>query len=65
MVIKTIFLVPFKSNDCIDMIVDLTVAKFDKNYLKYYIEKANNEIIEPNIYKIKSNLFYKALKKKN
>lgn len=62
--LKHNFVVPFKSNDCIDMIVDLTVAKFDKNCLKCYIEKANNEIIEPNIYKIKSNLFYKVLTKK-
>lgn len=62
--LKHNFIIPFKSNNCIDKVVDLSVAKFDKNYLKRYIKKANNEIIKPNTYKSKSNLFYKVLTKK-
>jgi hypothetical protein len=53
----------FNSIECVSQVKDLSVAKFDKNYLIQYIENTNKEIDNPKLYKVKSNIFYKVLSK--
>lgn len=40
----------FSNYKCIDNVVDLEVAKYDKNSLKYYIKEANNDIDKLNVF---------------
>lgn len=54
----------FKNFDCVYNVVDLDIAKFDKEYLKQYIKKANNEVDIPSRYKNKSFIFYKVMNKR-
>lgn len=54
----------FNNYDCVSKVKDLSIAKFDKEYLKKYIINANKEIDNPRLYKINSCLFYKVLNKR-
>ncbi len=58
------YVVKFKDFKCLDNVIDLEVAKYDKEYLKQYIIDANNDIDNLNIFK-KINLSrYKLTTKK-
>lgn len=62
--LKNNFVTKFNNYNCIDNIINLNNAEFDKEYLKNYIEKANNEIDNPKLYKINKSIFYKVVSKK-
>ncbi len=58
------YVTKFSNLDCLDNVIDIEVAKFDKDYLKQYIIDANNDINNLNILK-KINLSkYKLTTKK-
>ena len=40
----------FSDYKCVDNVVDLEVAKYDKNSLKDYIKEANNDIYKLNVF---------------
>lgn len=54
----------FDSVECVLKVKDLSVAQFNIDYLKKYIENANKEVDKPKLYKIRSSIFYKVLSKK-
>lgn len=61
--LKNKYVYKFNSYNCISNVKNLSVASFDKNYLKEYIKKANEEVDNPRLYKIRKHIFYKVLSK--